>query len=359
MALQRITHTGAAPPTGLASPISASALSLTLLSGTGYPTGAGGPFVIDVDAATPSEEKILCLSLSGSTITVAPGGRGFDGTAPAAHNGGTNNVTHVITSAEADDANAHIYVPTRDDHTQYVRTDGSRSVTGSLTIAGGLNVGGAATAASVAAGTLQANAGGPILGPVRLVGSMYGGAPASGTWNSGDVIGDTYNGTLWVCTVGGTPGTWAKVGAAGAATGAVLLAYIGGSPPALPSGITTPVPYNTVIADPWGAWNTSTFTFTAPANGLYRVYAQCAVAAGVSTLQLGNFIGGSLGAAGLPGYSGTDDFGAVTQFYACVQRTHGLTAGATLRVSALSTSAAPTSWDADGNRSYLEIEQLH
>ena len=74
MPLQRITHSGAAPPTNLLSAITATALSFGLTSSTGYPTGAGGPFVIDVDPGLPTEEKVLCSSLSGGVITVAPGG---------------------------------------------------------------------------------------------------------------------------------------------------------------------------------------------------------------------------------------------------------------------------------------------
>jgi hypothetical protein len=38
----------------------------------------------------------------------------------------------VWTATEADDTNAHIYTTTRDDHTQYLRTDGSRAATGNV-----------------------------------------------------------------------------------------------------------------------------------------------------------------------------------------------------------------------------------
>ena len=130
MPLQRITHSGAAPPTNLLSSITATALSFGLTSSTGYPTGSGGPFVIDIDAGLPTEEKILCSSLSGGTITVAPGGRGWDGTIAVAHTPGTAlapNVTHIFSSSEADDANAHIYTVSRDDHTQYANVVGNKA----------------------------------------------------------------------------------------------------------------------------------------------------------------------------------------------------------------------------------------
>lgn len=45
----------------------------------------------------------------------------------------------------------------------------------------------------------------------RYVGATTGGAPASGTFQVGDMIVDR-TGSLWVCTVAGSPGTWAQVG---------------------------------------------------------------------------------------------------------------------------------------------------
>lgn len=120
-------HTGAAPATGLASAITASQTSFNILSGTGYPTGSVGPFVIVLDQGTASEEKVLCTSLSGTTITVASSGRGWDNTTASAHNAGTTNVEHVFAAAEADDDNSHIYTTSRDDHTQYAPVDGARA----------------------------------------------------------------------------------------------------------------------------------------------------------------------------------------------------------------------------------------
>ena len=127
MALFRITRTGAAPPTGLAGGVSAAALSFSLTNASGYPTGTGGPFVLVLDPGTPLEEKVLCSSLSGVVVTVASSGRGWDGTSAAAHSGGTGNVAHVFTAAEADDANSHIYDYTRDDHSQYSLFNGQRA----------------------------------------------------------------------------------------------------------------------------------------------------------------------------------------------------------------------------------------
>lgn len=277
MALQRITHTGAAPPTGLGSPISASALAFTLTSPTGYPTGSGGPFVLDLDAGTPAEEKILCQSLSGSSVTVAPGGRGFDGTSPAAHNAGANNVTHVISSAEADDANAHIYVPTRDDHTQYVRTDGSRSVTGSLTVAGSLAVGGAVSAASVGANTVTAGEVGS--GLVRWIGgNTTGPMTGGGPYLAGDFI-VTQSAQIWVCTTAGSPGTWTQVGTSGLA--AVTRAYQAAGQ-SIPGATLTLVALDTIYFDTMSAFNTAAHLFTCPKAGIYRSEGSVATASSVS-----------------------------------------------------------------------------
>jgi hypothetical protein len=143
MTLARYEHTGAAAPTGLASGINSSATSFTTLSGTGYPTGAVGDFVIDIDAGTATEEKILCSARSGTSFTVASGGRGYDGTTAQAHSTGTTNVTHVFAAAEADDDSRHIYgnsgTPS-DDHTNYALLSGARPFTGNVTIDANLTV---------------------------------------------------------------------------------------------------------------------------------------------------------------------------------------------------------------------------
>ena len=47
--------------------------------------------------------------------------------------------------------------------------------------------------------------------PSRHVGATAGGAPVSGTFIAGDTIVDT-QGQAWICTIGGTPGTWIQVG---------------------------------------------------------------------------------------------------------------------------------------------------
>lgn len=45
---------------------------------------------------------------------------------------------------------------------------------------------------------------------VRIAGATTAGAPISGTFQTGDVVFD-HTGAIWICTAGGTPGTWTEV----------------------------------------------------------------------------------------------------------------------------------------------------
>jgi microcystin-dependent protein len=101
----RYEHSGGAPATTLVSTITAAALTLALTDPTGYPLGVTGPFVLTLDPGMSNEEKILCASRSGATVTVQT--RAWDGTTASAHTAG-HAVWHTFSAQEADDANAHI-----------------------------------------------------------------------------------------------------------------------------------------------------------------------------------------------------------------------------------------------------------
>src|SRR5438128_769675 len=135
--MARINCVGAAPTTHLLTGIGSGDTSFTVVSGggTGYPTGGSGNFVVDIDRGTASEEKILCSGRSTDVFTVATSGRGYDQTSPAAHSGGAT-VDQVMPATLADEANAHVNTVSRDDHTQYIRADGTRAFTGHAAIAG-------------------------------------------------------------------------------------------------------------------------------------------------------------------------------------------------------------------------------
>lgn len=107
--MARREYAGGAPETSLASGITSSSQSFTVTTGegSGYPTGAVGPFFVVIDPGTGSEEKILCSSRSSDIFTVASGGRGADDTDAVSHVTGAL-VRHIYTATDADEANQHV-----------------------------------------------------------------------------------------------------------------------------------------------------------------------------------------------------------------------------------------------------------
>lgn len=100
---------------------------------TGWPTGSVNPFVVTIDPGTASEEKCLCSSLSGNTLTFSS--RGFDGTTAQAHSSGAT-IVHALDADSINDLFDHAYNTARDNHAQYLRTDGTRGLTGATAIVG-------------------------------------------------------------------------------------------------------------------------------------------------------------------------------------------------------------------------------
>ena len=100
-------HVGTASPTTLAAPIDESALSFTVVDGTGYPTGAGGSFFMSLDRGAIQYEKILCSGRVGNVFTVATDGRGVDGTVAQSHALGAL-VEHTWSAVEATQLSQHI-----------------------------------------------------------------------------------------------------------------------------------------------------------------------------------------------------------------------------------------------------------
>ena len=119
------------------------------------------------------------------------------------------------------------------------------------------NPGGEVVAATVAA---NFNAGGITVG--RYLGSTAGVAPTGGPYNTGDWTFDsTYPGVRWLCTAGGSPGTWKATG-----TGWVFDYTKTGGNQALTAATLTVVTFNNMIDDPASLWTTSN-TFTVPVGG--------------------------------------------------------------------------------------------
>lgn len=151
-------YVGGAKRTTIVGDITAASTSITLTSGTGYPTGGTGPFILCLGMGQASEEKILVTSRSGNTLTV--GTRGYDDTAASAHSSGTT-VDHVLGAIDIREANAHVNDTTTDVHPQYLTAaEGNaayavKAVSGrNLLINGGFRVNqrGYASAASLASG---------------------------------------------------------------------------------------------------------------------------------------------------------------------------------------------------------------
>lgn len=110
-------YSGSAKSTTLVGDISAAATSITVADGTGYPTGAVGPFVVTIDAGLAGEEKVLCTSRTGNTLTVTS--RGWDGTSAADHSNAAV-VQHTLSATDIREANAHVNDTTGDPHPQYL-----------------------------------------------------------------------------------------------------------------------------------------------------------------------------------------------------------------------------------------------
>lgn len=109
----RRQYSGGAKPTTLSVALGGSTADVSIVGAdfSNYPDGSVGPFYIVIDRGLVAEEKILCVSRSGNTISVfnsgLTNGRGADGTSVVAHGTGST-VEHVFTAVDADEANAHV-----------------------------------------------------------------------------------------------------------------------------------------------------------------------------------------------------------------------------------------------------------
>lgn len=201
---------GTAPLATLTAAITGTPTNFTVNNASGFPTGSGSiPFVVVVDRGTANEEKILCSAESGNVFTIQT--RGWDGTSAINH-AINAPVEHCIDADTMNDIEGHIYSLTRDDHTQYAKTDGSRAFTGLASFNAGIAVTGADTETGnlTASGSVTGN-NFPVVGvpgataTARLVGATASGFPTTGTFNVGD-FGVDQSGNVWVCTAAGAVG---------------------------------------------------------------------------------------------------------------------------------------------------------
>jgi hypothetical protein len=90
------------------------ATDFTIASDTNWPTGADYPFWVTIDGGEPNEERILCLSRSGTSVTIVTtpsSGRGQDTTTESNHASGAS-VWPSWSATDADEANAHVNATT-------------------------------------------------------------------------------------------------------------------------------------------------------------------------------------------------------------------------------------------------------
>ena len=108
--MTRREYAGAAAPSYITSTLGGTSSDVTIYCNnlTNWPDGTIGPFFVVIDRGTANEEKILCSSRTGNTLTVvASTGRGSDDTTISAHSSGAV-IEHVFTATDADEANYHV-----------------------------------------------------------------------------------------------------------------------------------------------------------------------------------------------------------------------------------------------------------
>lgn len=110
----RRQYEGGAQSSVLTSALGSSTADLTIFCNnlSNWPTGTGGrPFYVVIDRGKTNEEKILCASRSGNTLSVynvgLVNGRAADGTPISAHSSNAV-IEHVFTATDADEANSHV-----------------------------------------------------------------------------------------------------------------------------------------------------------------------------------------------------------------------------------------------------------
>lgn len=105
----RRLHYGGATPTALNAPFRRTDMSFTIKNDTGWPSDhtAVGTFIVTIDRGTTREERVLCDRITGTTVTVAVNGRGYDGTTPIDHPE-NSTVEHTFSAIEADELNLHL-----------------------------------------------------------------------------------------------------------------------------------------------------------------------------------------------------------------------------------------------------------
>jgi hypothetical protein len=165
--------------------------NIPVQSTTGFPAT---PFTGCFERNTPNQEFVLVTAIVDMThFTVV---RAYDGTPAVAHNAPAT-FEHCVGAIDYREANWHHTDSTRDDHLQYLLTNGSRASTGLQAFNAGIS-----TQFMGVSGYVGSNVAGRYMGATAAPGP-----PGAGTFQVGDWVLDTVN-CRWLCIVAGTPGTW-------------------------------------------------------------------------------------------------------------------------------------------------------
>ena len=207
------------PQTTLTASINAAAPSMQVLSATGWPAA---PFTAILDIGTSSQEPVDVTAVVGTTFTIT---RAIDGTSAFSHGPGftAGTVTHGDIGRDFREARTHMDGATNQ-HGVGVGNDlvgtGTAQNLSNKTIVAGTYSGtqsmgsgawsgtGGLTEATLAFSGLT----GAATSTTRFAGTVTGDPPTSGTFTTGDLVYSTNYRGWWICTAGGTPGTWAAVG---------------------------------------------------------------------------------------------------------------------------------------------------
>lgn len=240
--------------------------SATTVPGADLSTWAGltsnGDGTATINIGKADEEVITFTGISGNDLTGVT--RGAAGTTNQSHTSGAT-IDHTTSVTDADEANAHIADTTLDHHTQYAKTNGSRTLTGTQTITratAGIGVSVTKEAASVGAGSVVIGRSATAQPQSLVFGVGVAYSAVIGRLASSDNLEvGFYNGTIYTRKASWLPSGSVELNAGtsiatGATGGFVGLPYMGGTPSGVPD-VSASIVYDTAANKLWvysGSW---------------------------------------------------------------------------------------------------------
>jgi hypothetical protein len=100
--MARKTFSGGTVDTTVSGAVDSSQTTITLVSGSTFPTTTNGPFVIAIGRGTGTEEKVLVGTRAGNVLSGCT--RGYDGSTAQSHVDGSS-ASHVLDAITIDEAN--------------------------------------------------------------------------------------------------------------------------------------------------------------------------------------------------------------------------------------------------------------